>query len=218
MSDNTSPYFAGEYDLQISKNLPYYNVFHEETLDLIKTIHPKPDKWLDTGCGTGRFVQKASCVFGNTTFFLADPSKKMLAIAENINRNTFEKSTAELDFTDSTFDVVTAILSHHYLSREQRRLSTINCFRMLKENGVYVTFENILPATPKGQEIIMERWLRYKLKNNNAVDESSHFSRFNQDYFPITIAAHLDLLHEAGFQTAELFWMSYMQAGFFAIK
>lgn len=218
MSDNTSPYFAGEYDLQISKNLPYYSVFHEETLDLIKTIHPKPDKWLDTGCGTGRFVQKASCVFGNTTFFLADPSKKMLAIAENINRNTFEKSTAELDFTDNSFDVVTAILSHHYLSREQRRLSTLNCFRMLKENGVYVTFENILPATPKGQEITMERWLRYKLKNNNAVDESSHFSRFNQDYFPITIAEHLNLLHEAGFQAAELFWMSCMQAGFFAIK
>lgn len=218
MSDNTSPYFAGEYDLQISKNLPYYSVFHEETLDLVKTIHPKPDKWLDTGCGTGSFVQKASAVFTGTAFYLADPSNKMLELAANINRNTFEKSTAELAFTDNTFDVVTAMLCHHYLNREQRRLSTVNCFRMLKGNGVYVTFENILPSTPFGQKIAMERWLQYKLKNNKAVDESSHFSRFNQDYFSITVAEHLDLLHKAGFQTVELFWMSCMQAGFYAIK
>ncbi len=46
----------------------------------------------------------------------------------------------------------------------------------------------------------------------------SHRKRFNIRYFPITIEEHLDQLRNTGFQVAEIFWLSYMQAGFFAVK
>lgn len=43
-------------------------------------------------------------------------------------------------------------------------------------------------------------------------------TRFKHKYFPITIGEHLNLLKRVGFRVAELFWLSYMQAGFYAIK
>ncbi|MGD0231966.1 MAG: hypothetical protein ABSC19_16690 [Syntrophorhabdales bacterium] len=45
-----------------------------------------------------------------------------------------------------------------------------------------------------------------------------HRSRFGKSYFPITIAEHLELLRATGFSTVEIFWLSHMQAGFYAIK
>lgn len=33
-----------------------------------------------------------------------------------------------------------------------------------------------------------------------------------------TIKEHIDLLNKTGFRTAKLFWHSYMQSGFYAVK
>ena len=38
------------------------------------------------------------------------------------------------------------------------------------------------------------------------------------EYFPLNIAEHLGLLEKTGFATAEIFWHSYMQSGFYAVK
>jgi tRNA (cmo5U34)-methyltransferase len=105
------------------------------------------------------------------------------------------------------------------MNREERAAATGKCFEMLKEGGIYVTFENIMPGSEKATDITLDRWRRYQLDNGKediAVEE--HLKRFNTAYFPITIKEHLDLLRETGFSTCELFWTSYMQAGFYAIK
>ena len=36
--------------------------------------------------------------------------------------------------------------------------------------------------------------------------------------FPITIEQHLEMLKNAGFKSVNILWVSYMQAGFWAIK
>ncbi len=45
-----------------------------------------------------------------------------------------------------------------------------------------------------------------------------HLKRFDTEYFPIKTSEHMLLLKEAGFRVVEMFWMSYMQAGFYCIK
>lgn len=35
---------------------------------------------------------------------------------------------------------------------------------------------------------------------------------------PITVSGHLALLHRCGFETAEVLWLSGMQAGFYGIR
>ncbi len=83
MTDNLSSHKATEYDIEIVKTIPYYNLFHDETLSLIKTIKPQVKTWLDTGCGTGTLVEKALGIFPDCKFYLSDPSRSMLLICSN---------------------------------------------------------------------------------------------------------------------------------------
>ena len=47
--DNRSAHRSEDYDLQITNTIPYYESFHDETLNIIKTILKEPKIWLDTG-------------------------------------------------------------------------------------------------------------------------------------------------------------------------
>jgi len=71
-SNNSTPHLAAKYDLEVLRTIPYYALFHEETINLIRAMQIKPSNWLDTGCGTGTFAEKALAAFPNTVFVLSD--------------------------------------------------------------------------------------------------------------------------------------------------
>jgi tRNA (cmo5U34)-methyltransferase len=223
MGDNKTSSPAAQYDAHIFGVNPNYHLFHEDTLDLVKTVNLAPVRWLDTGCGTGTLVARAAGLFPETAFTLADPSRAMLDIAvgklAGIRAEFLLKGTLELDVPGSSFDVITAIQSHHYFNKDERIAATQNCFRMLRVGGVYVTFENIRPFSETGVRIGLQRWSSYQLGCGRSPDEvEKHMSRFGVEYFPITVQQHLDLLRGTGFTVAEILFMGMMQAGFYAIK
>lgn len=224
--NNLSAHSSHDYDLQIKDTIPYYESFHNETLNLIKTILNKPKLWLDTGCGTGTLVLKALNMFDSTIFILADPSINMLELAKvklskNINKNVFflePKETGQITL-DKKPDVVTAIQAHHYLTREGRENATKSCYNMLNDDGVYVTFENVRPATSEGIEIAIENWKKFQIERGRSIETvENHLKRFDTEYFPITIDEHRSLLKKSGFKIFDVFWISYMQAGFYGVK
>ncbi len=228
MGDNTTPHRAAEYDAEILKTVPFYRQFHAETIDLVRTLMPGVSIWLDTGCGTGYLAEQALPLFPGTRFFLADPAQAMLDLARARLAGFPPGRVRFLDAVESEGlagivpevpQVITAIQSHHYGGQEARKAATDVCFRLLEPGGVYVTFENIRPNTPRGIEIGLDRWLRFERESGRpaeAVEE--HRSRFDRNYFPITLSEHLELLRKAGFTVAEVLWLSHMQAGFYGIK
>jgi len=227
MNDNKTAHVSIEYDKKIKLTMPNYCEFHVETIKLVNIVNNSPEKWLDTGCGTGAFSIPASKKFKETKFYLADPSDKMLNILkgklQNENITNIEEiktvGTQDLNYPDEIFDTITAIQSHHYFSLDERKTATENCFRMLKSDGVYITFENIKPLTNSGVEIGLNRWADFQLSNGRTDEEvDMHNDRFGKEFFPITIIDHINLLKEVGFKTFEILWASYMQAGFYAIK
>jgi tRNA (cmo5U34)-methyltransferase len=225
-SDNLTSHLSNEYDSKISNTIPYYNHFHEETINLIESMDIKPDIWLDTGCGTGTLVEKALQKFPDTTFILADPSVEMLNEARiklsdcPKDKIEFLEHTASQDISIAAgIDVITAIQAHHYLNKDERYKAVKSCYDNLNENGVYVTFENIRPLTEQGTEIGKGYWKRFQISKGKAVEDAeNHLKRFGVEYFPITIEEHLNLLRDCGFSVVEMFWYSYMQAGFYCIK
>ena len=226
-SDNSTPHFAAVYDSQVRSTIPYYNEFHQETINLLKAMRIEPKCWLDTGCGTGTLVQKALQLFPLTKFILADPSAEMLNNAKRrfasvpADRVLFLEPTCtqELPKNLASPAVITAIQSHHYISKEERIKATDVCFALLKKNGVYVTFENIRPLTTQGEAIGKENWSIFQLsKGRDEATVKKHLERFDVEYHPITIQEHLSLLRKAGFSIVEMLWYSIMQAGFYAIK
>jgi tRNA (cmo5U34)-methyltransferase len=232
-SDNLTSHLSNEYDSQIGNTIPYYGLFHEEILNLIESMDIKPNSWLDTGCGTGNLVEKALQKFPDTVFIMADPSVDMLNRAKeklnDYNRVKFLDPLPSQDISLSkkpskigdfqAVDVITAIQSHHYLSLDERYHAIKSCYNNLNENGVYLAFENIRPLTEKGTEIGKEYWKRFQISKGKTVEEAeNHIKRFGVEYFPITIEEHLSLLRKIGFSVVEIFWYSYMQAGFYCIK
>ena len=224
MKDNKTSQPAGDYDGNIGKTMPFYDLFHENALGLIEVVKPDPQQWLDTGCGTGTLVTKAAERFGQTRFSLADPSSAMLDLAKaKLTGPAFSfciGGTEELSFDAESFDVITAILSHHYYSSaEDKRRAAENCFRMLNPGGIYVNFESFRPASEQGFRIAIEGWRRAQVaRGKKEVDIDKYLSRCGVEFFPALLEDNVRLLLETGFCVVEIFWMSGMQAGMYGIK
>jgi len=226
VSDNKTPHKSSEYTINVRKTIPFYECFHQQTIDLVKTIKPDVKEWLDTGCGTGFLIEKALLIFKDCIFVLADPSMEMLTMARN--RLGCYKNIKYLDpvrtedikiTTLKEYDVITAIQAHHYLKSEDRKKATINCYKLLKDNGIYITFENIKPENDGVIDFQLDRWMNFQLlEGRSKKDVAGHRKRFGVKYFPIKVSEHLELLNSAGFRIVEVFWLSYLQAGFFCIK
>ncbi len=221
---NTSPYAASDYDNNIERTIPYYSFFYRQTLDLVAALGRDAFQWLDCGCGTGTMAEMALKIFPEAEFSLCDPSQDMVVLAqkklsgEKRVKEFFVLGTENIDF-EKRFDVVTAIQSHHYFREDERVKATQNVYRALKEGGMYVFFENTAPLTDEGKKIVMNRWARYQREHGKSENEiETYLSRYGKNYFPITSIAHLENLKQCGFKTAEPFWLSVMQAGFYAIK
>lgn len=214
------------YDEQIRGILPNYDLFHQEIISLVKAMPSKPRVWLDTGCGTGTLVERAFKYFPDTKFLLADPSWKMLEEAKKklsgSNGIIFLEPTCTQELPADVIgspDIITAVQSHHYLSKEDRIKATKVCYDLLSEAGIYVTFENIRPMTDMGIEIGKRNWRNYQLSMGRKPEVvESHLARFDAAFFPITIEEHFSLMKGRGFKVVELLWYSCMQAGFYCVK
>lgn len=221
---NSSPYAAADYDSNIERTIPYYSFFYQQTLDLVAALGLDGFQWLDCGCGTGTMAEMALEMFPEAAFTLCDPSEDMIALARH--KLSGEKRVCEYRVLgteciafDNRFDVATAIQSHHYFREDERVKATENVYRALKEGGIYIFFENTAPLTEEGKTIVMNRWARYQRAHGKTEAEiETYLSRYGKNYFPITATAHLENLKQAGFKTAEPFWLSVMQAGFYAVK
>ena len=222
MKDNKSAYNSSVYDENIVSTLPYYREYHNQIIDLVKAMGTKDINWLDTGCGTGTLASRVLDSRDDVKFTLCDPSEQMLEISKDkLNGHdirVFNIASQMMTF-DSEFDVVTAVQSHHYLKPDERKTAVENCFRALKDNGVFITFENIRMTTEDSDKIALKRWENFlsdHLKDPDIV--KMHIDRRGVEVFPITIEEHIKLLREAGFKSVDVLWTSYLQAGFWAIK
>ena len=222
MIDNRSAYNSNVYDANIVSTLPYYRDYHNQIIDLVRTTGLKDICWLDTGCGTGTLANRVLEEREDIRFTLCDPSEQMLDRAreklQGKDIRFLNRQSQDLDF-DSEFDVVTAVQCHHYLQPEARRTAVMNCWRALKDNGIFITFENIKMTTEESDRIALKRWENFLSDHLNDPDKvAHHMNRRGVEVFPITIEEHIKLLRECGFSSVDVLWTSYLQAGFWAIK
>lgn len=220
--DNSTPLNANQYDNAISNTLPYYMDFFEQTFEVVEQFGYERLEWLDLGCGTGMLEKKAVKRFDDIHFVLVDPSSEMLHVAKKKLKNEdvqyLNCSSDYIDFKDC-FNVVTAIQSHHYMKEQERVKATENVFNALKEGGIYICFENVIPDDEYVKNFELERWGRYQIRHGKTESEAKeHNARCGVNYYPITVDMHKDILKKAGFKHIHVFWYSYMQMGIYAIK
>ena len=178
-NDNTTPMSAGAYDKEINNTIPYYSEFYEQTFDVIGPCGFSELRWLDLGCGTGSLEKLAFERFHNPQFVLIDPSEKMLEKAkEKLERENIEYicgDSTSINYEDC-FDVVTAIQSHHYMKDMQRLQATKTVWEALKEGGIYICFENVVPEDEEVKSFELLRWGRYQQTHGKTEEEARAWS------------------------------------------
>ncbi|MBD5160323.1 MAG: methyltransferase domain-containing protein [Ruminococcus sp.] len=224
--DNKSAFNVSQYDDNVRKVIPFYDEIYNQIFDVIRTYYAqnkeKTFSVLDTGCGSGSFAVRAYEELRISEMVLCDPSEKMLSDAQDKlrDRNCIFRciGSESLDYTEK-FDIVVAIQSHHYFNREMRERAVMNCYKALKSGGIFIYTENTAPFSETGKNIILKRVEEFGINaGRNHEEVKAHSARYNVEYFPLNIAEHLGLLEKTGFATAEIFWHSYMQSGFYAVK
>lgn len=222
IKDNSTTLNAKQYDNAISNTLPYYMDFFEQTFEVVEQCGFELLDWLDLGCGTGSLEEKALKRFDDIHFVLVDPSSEMLHVAKKKLKNEdvqyLNCGSYSIDFNDC-FNVVTAIQSHHYMKEQERVKATKNIFNALKDGGIYICFENVIPADESVKNFELARWGRYQIRHGKTeLEAKKHNARCGVKYYPITVDMHKDILRKAGFKNIHVFWYSYMQMGIYAIK
>lgn len=222
INDNSTPMAAMKYDREINNTIPYYPEFYSQTLDVIEQYHFSEIDWLDLGCGTGSLEELAFHKFSNIHFVLVDPSEKMLGQAkEKLKKYSIQYVCSRSDSIDfeNYFNVVTAIQSHHYMQKEERAKATECVYRALKDAGIYISFENVIPEDEEIKATELLRWGRYQQRHGKTEQETKeHNARCGVHYFPLTVMQHIQLLKDTGFSKVHVFWYSYMQMGIYGIK
>ncbi len=221
--DNKSAFIVNQYDDNIRKVIPFYDIIYSRIFEVIEMYFGnRVLSVLDTGCGTGTFGLEASETLNLSKLMLCDPSQKMLDEAK-MKLNTYSCEfncigSENLDYKEE-FDLVTAIQSHHYFDKATRKRAVYNCFKALKPKGMFIYFENTAPNSEIGKEIMLKQLESFEFNAGRTAEEIKlHSERYDREFFPITINEHFDMLQKSEFQVYELFWHSYMQSGFYAIK
>lgn len=232
--DNITLLSASDFDAQVNKFVPFYSEFYNQTLEIIEHYNASKIEqhtfsevnWLDSGCGTGTLEQLAYQRFPDTKihFVLYDLAENMLGQAKEKLKSHSDSvefhyaSSADINY-ENRFDIATAIQSHHYLREEERRQATEGIYRALKDNGLYVCFEIVVPEDDEIKQFELLRWAKYKERQGIPPEESkAHIVRCDNNYFPLTVAQQRQLMKDVGFRTVQVFWRSYMQMGIYAIK
>lgn len=222
LKDNISAFTSTEYDEKIKRTLPYYEEFYKQVIDTVKVYSPHALKWLDVGCGTGKMADFAFKEAVIKKFVFCDCASEMIEIAKkrfNVSNAEFIVSDIrELNFR-SEFDVITAIQVNHYFHSEERKNAISKCYRALKKGGIFINFENFAPFSKIGEQLYLDRWRSYQLKQGKKDEDcDKHIKRYNEEYFPISLSEHLRVMSEGGFTAVEILWLSYMQVGILGIK
>lgn len=223
MKNHKAAFSAENYDRDILNTIPYYDEVYNQIVDVVSTaFFYKAVSWLDIGCGTGKMAEVVFKQCNVEKMICTDNSSAMLEVARQKITSSyveFLKLPIEEVNYDSQFDVITAILVNHYMIYEERRIAVRNCYHALKEKGIFITFENFAPCDEAMKNLYLKRWKKYQYSKGKSIEEcEKHLSRYNTEYFPITIQEQIKILRDCGFMGVEIFWCSYMQVGILARK
>lgn len=223
MSNRKAAFLAENYDRDILNTIPYYDEVYNQIANVVSAAFlNKAVSWLDIGCGTGKMAKVAFEQCNVEKMICTDISSAMLEVARQkigFSSVEFLKLPIEKINYDLQFDVITSVLVNHYMTHEERIIAVRNCYHALKEEGIFITFENFAPCDEAMKNLYLKRWKKYQYSKGKSMKEcEKHLSRYNTEYFPITIQEQIKILRDCGFMSVEIFWCSYMQVGILARK
>jgi len=216
-----------KYDEQRPKLIPCFFDFYYLPLTLMKTDNPTP-RILDVGAGTGLFSSIVLSKFPQAQITLIDITEKMLDIAkERFKGNTnitylcqdITKVDPEIDKSlEGQFDFIISGLAIHHCSDEDKRIIYTNCYRWLKEGGLFVNSDQVISPDPVLEANNVKIW-HQKIRESGIDEEAIDMlkERMKLDKCG-TIPFQLRCFKEIGFKSTDILFKYLIFCVFYAFK
>lgn len=98
--------------------LPMHRAAHQGVLAAAARLGLRPRRILDVGCGTGRLLAAAACVFPDAALAGVDVSRAMLSVARTVrlagDAVLVQAAVEQLPFGDCSFDLVVSTISFRH--------------------------------------------------------------------------------------------------------
>lgn len=215
------PYEADEYDWKIRQTIPFSQEIYNQSISMIAHYGNTEGKLLDVGCGAGMFERLLREQFPSLSILGIDPGQDMLeqAYAKQVDNVIYQSGTILDREEEKEYDIITALMSHHFVEANDRGTVLSKVYKALKPNGIYIAFENVIPDDPYMKTKELDRWEAYQVAVGKSVAEAAvHKARCGVYYFPMTVEDHVTCMKHAGFTSVYVFWRSYMQMGIMGVK
>ena len=151
-----------------------------------------PIKILDLGCGTGLEIPAIFEKAPNARLTCIDLSAEMLQILRKKfpkdNIQIIEGSYLAHELGKGVYEVILSSMTLHHLLPDQKRILYQNLYTALKNDGVYI----------EGDYIVPEEKMNCLLEAYKALPEESKGGSHHID-IPLSLAVQIKLLRQAGF-------------------
>ncbi len=218
---------AGVFDDMVTRSVPFYEEMQRMTSELAAQHAKQGTQVYDLGCSTGTtMLLMDKIVESNITFVGIDDAEEMVIKCQEKLNNFNLNREIELQVADLTQDVpvqnasvVTMVLVLQFI-RPKHRLEIVRKIQEgINPGGVFILIEKILTEEKSFNREFIDYYYDFKRRNQySELEISQKREALENVLIPYKTSENIEMLKEAGFDEAEVFFKWYNFTGIIAKK
>jgi tRNA (cmo5U34)-methyltransferase len=206
--------------------LPDFATAFALIVEALQISLPASPRFLDLGAGTGNLSRRVLAAMPHSHITLLDFSPNMLAgtatvLADYAGRyDTICGDFFDMEFTARSFDgVFSSFALHHARGDSEYECLYRSIARWLKPGGIFACCDVVSGDTAFWTAINENGWKAYLREVSFSEEQiAAIFASYYVEDTPISLAQHMLLLRQAGFQSVDVLWKRYNFAVYCAQK
>jgi tRNA (cmo5U34)-methyltransferase len=194
---------ADNYDVHMKKTIKSFDLFYK----MISKPIPKTQeqiKVLDLGCGTGLEIEGIFAKAPAAKIVGIDMSEKMLDKIREKYQDKADQlelifgSYLEKPFKNNAFDYIVSVMTIHHLTYKEKLELYKKIHSALKENGIYIEGDYIVPK--EKEKMMLSNYFDLLKKDEGVKNGGRHID------IPFSITTEKKVMLEAGFSAFDVIW------------
>lgn len=214
------------FDSHVRKSVPMYDEFHSMIGDISSWFIEDNTNVYDIGTSTGEGLKQLVDIHKNKDikFIGVDNSSEMIEEVTNRFKDYPQISFINGDINQEDIHInnasfITSILTMQFISPYKRKEILQKIYNGINEGGSFVIVEKVVGNNVNFDEIFIELYHDFKIKQGFSEKEIFAKSRAIRGIMkPYTIQQNISLLEEVGFNNIDIFFKWCNFVGIIAIK
>lgn len=218
---------AGVFDDMLKRSIPFYEEIHHMMIEFVDHFYRPGTELVDLGCSTGATlatILERSAAAIEAAIGVDDSEAMLLKARERFSQHASRErvSFQQTDLRHYAFNRPSVVILNYTLQfvRPLYRQGVVNAiYQALTPGGILLMSEKVLEQSTSVSRLFMEMYTRFKLRQGYSdLEISRKREQLENVLIPYKVQEQFELLRQAGFQQAEIFFKWHNFASFIAIK